>query len=211
MSDWRDDLKDSSKDFRETVVPILKDWTDARNVSVEANTESDLAAELDETAGVDSWSIKHDNIVRGVGSRVQYLSQIKFDKPPNTFTVRKERQSGVKTEYEKRLYAIQNGGLYPYWTTQAYLSEPRGELLSVGRVRTKDLIYHIKDGDEGEDYYVVSPPGEASFYVVNWWRLEEVGVGVRTAKPYKEDATIQHKADTAQKGLMDYVTDGGRP
>jgi len=100
--------------------------------------------------------------------------------------------------------------LYPHWTTQAYLSEPDGELLSLARVRTKDLIYHIKDGNEDDnDYYVISPPGEASFYCVNWHRLEDFGVGVRTKKPYQNNSQVKMKADNSQTGLSDYIADGG--
>mgnify|MGYP000524116429 CR=1 FL=1 len=211
MSSFEDDLSNSTTDFERVVGPVLKDWTGGRNVSVEASTDSELADELDQTAGVDAWNIKSDDIVRGIGSRIQYLSSSKLETPADTFTVRKERQSGAKTEYEKRLHAIQNGGVYPHWTTQAYLTEPQGELLSLARVRTKDLIFHIKNGEEGpgEDYTVVEPGGEASFYVVNWWRLQEVGVGVRTTKPYKDDSGSSAENDQYQKGLFDFATDGG--
>jgi hypothetical protein len=207
--DWEDDLSKSVKDFRDSVAPVLETWTDSENVSVEAVTDSDMADELDQTAGVDSWNIKRDDIIRGVASRVQYLTNLTFDEPPDTFTIRKERESGAKTEFEKRLNAIRQGGLFPHWTTQAYLDEPRGELLSFARVRTEDLIRHIDEGTEGGDYYVVDPPGEASFYAVNWWRLNELGIGVRKSTPYKEDQTVRAKTDSAQVGLTDFMTDGG--
>jgi hypothetical protein len=212
MSSFETDLSNSTTDFERAVAPVLKEWTGGRNISVEASTDSELADELDQTAGVDAWNIKSDDIVRGVGSRIQYLSTSSLDTPADTFTVRKERQSGARTEYEKRLHAIQNGGVYPYWTTQAYLSEPQGELLSLARVRTKDLIYHIKDGEEGagKDYRVVEPGGEASFFVVNWWRLQEVGVGVRETKPYKQESQEGREKNQQQKGLFDFATDGGQ-
>lgn len=206
---WEDDLKDSIKDFREVVAPVLEGWTDSDNVSVEAVTDSKMADELDQTAGVDSWNIKSDDIIRGVASRVQYLTNLPFEEPPNTFTIRKERESGAKTEFQKRLNAIRRGGLFPYWTTQAYLDKPRGELLSFARVRTEDLIRHVDNGNDEKDYFVVNPKGEASFYAVNWWRLSDVGIGVRTTKPYQDDPTTQTKADSSQAGLVDYMTDGG--
>lgn len=207
---WKADLENSVRDFCDQVVPVLEEWTDGRNVSVEAVTDDEMAEELDQTAGVDSWNIKHDDVIRGIASRVQYLNDLPFDEPPDTFTVRKERQSGAKTEFEKRLHAIRKGGLYPHWTTQAYLDRPRGELLSVGRVRTEDLIEHINGGSEGGgDYYVMDPPGEASFYVVNWWRLDEVGIGVRCERPYESEKSVGVKLDNDQTGLGDFVTDGG--
>jgi hypothetical protein len=207
--EWEDDLEDSSIDFRQKVAPVLEKWANSRSVSVEAVTDSDMADELDQTAGVDSWSIKHDEIVRGVASRVQYVSRLPFDTPPDTFTVRKERQSGTQTEFEKRLNAIRKGGLFPHWTTQAYLDKPRGELLSLGRVRTQDLIEHINSGSEdNNDYNVIRPPREASFFAVPWWRLEDIGIGVRTMTPYKNEERIEAKVDNGQSGLSEFMTGG---
>jgi len=209
-SDWKDDLSKSVKDFRDQVAPIIEDWTDSNNVSVEAVTDDEMADELDQTAGVDSWNVKHDDIVRGVASRVQYVCNLSFDSPPDTFTIRKERESGAKTEFEKRLHAIRKGGLYPHWTTQAYIDRPKGELLSLGRIRTKDLIEHIEEGsEENDDYYVVNPPGEASFYAVSWWRLKDIGKGVRTHKPYENEKRVEVKIDNGQSGLGDFIADGG--
>jgi hypothetical protein len=202
---WEEDLEDSLVDFREKVAPVLEEWADSRTVSVEAVTDSEMAEELDQTAGVDSWSIKQDDIVRGVASRVQYLDGLPFNTPPDTFTIRKQRQSGARTEFEKRLRAIRKNGLYPHWTTQAYLDEPRGELLSVGRIKTKTLIEYINDGSEADsDYNVIRPPDEASFFSVNWWRVNELGLGVRTHRPYKNEKRVGARADSGQAGLGDF-------
>lgn len=208
MRTFEQDLSNSAADFERVVGPVLSDWLGGRNVSVEARTESELADELDQTAGIDAWNIKSNDVVRGVGSRIQYLSTSRLSTPADTFTVRKERQSGVKTEYEKRLRAIQSGGVYPHWTTQGYLTEPEGELLSLACVRTKDLILHIKNGERGrdDDYTVVEPAGRASFYVVDWRTLQDVGVGVRTTKPYKADSTPTKQSNKSQKGLGDFQT-----
>jgi len=205
---WQEDLEDSSIDFREKVAPVLEDWADSRSVSVEAVTDSEMAEELDQTAGVDSWNIKQDDIVRGVASRIQYLNRLPFDTPPDTFTIRKQRQSGARTEFDKRLYAIRRDGLYPHWTTQAYLDKPRGELLSVGRIKTKNLIEYIKDGSEpANDYNIIRPPDEASFFSVRWWRLDDLGIGVRTHRPYKDEKRVSAKIDSGQSGLGDFNND----
>lgn len=209
-NNWKADLKHSVRDFRDQVVPVIEEWSDGRNVSVEAVTDNEMAKELDQTAGVDSWNVKHNEIVRGVASRVQYVNRLGFDSPPDTFTIRKKVPSGAKTEFEKRQHAIKKGGLYPHWTIQAYLDKPRGELLSVGRVRTRDLIEYIEDGnEENNDYFVKNPPGEASFYVVFWWRLEDIGIGVRTYKPYKTEKSVAVKVDNRQSGLGDFIANGG--
>jgi hypothetical protein len=211
MSEWETDLENSAADFVQVVAPVLQKWSECENVSVEQVTEERIAEELDQTAGVDSWNIKHDDIIRGVASRVQYVSDMYWtNSPPDTFTIRKSRPTGSKTEFKKRLEAIRKGGLFPYWTTQAYLDEPGGELLSLARVRTEDLIRYINDGDaDAGDYYTKSPKGEASFFVVDWWRLKDDGIGVKTEKPYESSTELRAKADASQVGLSDFMTDGG--
>jgi len=204
--EWEKDLEDSVTDFERVVGPVLEDWSDANNIAVESVTDSEMAEKLDTVAGVDSWQVRSDDMVRGVGSRVQYMDGLCFDTPPDTFTVRKERQSGVKTEFEKRLNAIRNDGLYPYWTTQAYLTEREGELESLARVKTKELILHIESGQDGEEYQVVEPKGQASFYVVRWSTLEELGIGVRYKKPYQK--RTQSGWEASQAGLGKFMTNG---
>lgn len=206
---WEDKKKDSVRDFRRVGAPVLERWSDGRNVSVEAVTDGEMAAELDQTAGVDSWNVKRDDTIRGVASRVQYIETSKLDEPPGTFTIRKSVPSGAKTEFQKRLDAIRKDALYPVWTVQAYLDRPNGQLLEIGRVKTKDLIEHINDGSEGDgDFSVADPPGKASFYVVKWWKLESLGIGVRYEKPYKSEKGVAVKMDSDQTGLGDFVTDG---
>ena len=60
-----------------------------------------------------------------------------------TFTVRKSRSSGTKTEFAKRLEAIRKqreGSLYPALTIHACVSDYKnGPLLSVAMVYTADL------------------------------------------------------------------------
>lgn len=210
MSDADDNMDKSIRDFIDTVAPILEEWSDCENVSVEKVTDERMAEKLDTIGGVDSWNIRQDDMIRGVASRVQWISKKDWtDTPPDTFTIRKSLPSGRKTEFQKRLEAIRNGGLYPHWTTQAYLDEPGGELLSVGRVRTEDLIRYIDDGEEGDEYHVKRRRENPDFYIVNWWRLQEDGIGVRTQRPYQTDERLRARADGRQVGLTDFATDGG--
>jgi hypothetical protein len=174
-------------------------------------TDEKMAEELDQTAGVDSWNVKHDDTIRGVASRVQYIETSQLNGPPGTFTIRKSLPSGAKTEFQKRLDAIRKDALYPVWTVQAYLDRPDGRLMEVGRVKTKNLIEHINGGSEDDgDYFVKDPPGEASFYIVKWSKLESLGIGVRYEKPYESEESVGVKMDNSQAGLGDFVTDGGR-
>jgi hypothetical protein len=200
---FEDDLANSTADFERVVAPKLREWSDSETFSVEKVTDNEMANKLDEVAGIDTWQVNNkNNIVRGVASRVQYLSNLPMDKPPDTFTVRKRRFNGAETEFQKRLKAIRKGGEYPHWTTQAYLDKPGGKLLSLGRVRTEQLIRHIEEGEDGEGYRV-QKTNNASFFVVNWWRLDDIGIGVRETRPYKQDSTTNTENQSTLEGWKD--------
>jgi hypothetical protein len=81
--------------------------------------------------------------MRGIALRIQTIKSPY--KPYNTFTVRNKRQSGAKTEYEKRKYAIESGYLYPYLTVQAYVNE-QGKLISFAVSKTVDIMDMIGRG-----------------------------------------------------------------
>lgn len=211
MANWREDLSKSTADFLRVVAPIIEDWTGGEIQPVEGKTDDDLAQQLDRVAGVDSWNVElGNNLIRGLASRVQWPG-----KSYDSFTVRYYRRSGVETEYQKRLRAIRDDGLYPHWTSQAYLDEKGGNLLAVGLVRTKDLYKHIEGGEEGKDYYIQTVPRrsdnpQAKFYVVKWDYLRyHTTVGPRTHHSNvrsKDDRTAN--SDFSQQNLGAW-TDGG--
>lgn len=100
----------------------------------------ELAEIFDKYAGIDAIHVWRDK-VRGVAVRVQWGVNYR------TFTIRYKRQSGVATEYAKRLAAIRgnNGAMYPYLTIQAYADKrDGGRLLSYAVVATQDLYRYIE-------------------------------------------------------------------
>lgn len=156
---WETDLSWSAVVFQELVWPALSQQIHGRVVHVEAISHSDFARDLDQQAGIDAWHILPGVGVRGIASRVQVC-----DRPYNTFTVRKSRDSGAKTEYQKRLEAIESnkGWLYPALTIQAYVTaKQNGVLLSFGVCQTEALIRYIQAGD-----VKVRRTSNAEFYVV---------------------------------------------
>ena len=105
---WAIDLKESSKDFLEIVYPQIKDWFgDGELIPVESVTKSDMAKKLDMYSGIDNWHIVTNEGIRGLSSRVQYY------KDWSTFTVRLGRITGARTQYAKKLHAIEKDYLYP--------------------------------------------------------------------------------------------------
>ncbi len=123
--------------------------------------DHDIARQLDRTAGIDAWLHHHAGLI-GLALRIQY------DTFYETFTIRCHRESGAKTEYEKRLDAFHRGALAPTLTVQAYVGRKQNKLIGGAVARTEDLLECIKQGkyrmqSTGDDQI-----GRASFYVVNW-------------------------------------------
>lgn len=166
--------------------PKIKSWLgEGEIIPVEAVTKaitndhiSDMAEKLDIYSCIDYWFLLSKGCIRGLASRVQWPN---YDW--STFSVRYERITGARTEYSKKLHAIENDYLYPYWTIQSYLNKKekdlvygeRQELLNAALCKTKDLILYIKSGEKGIDYFdrSVTKRGVAYFYAVPWNLLRE--------------------------------------
>jgi len=142
-------LKKSSLHFVEYVWPVIKDSIGGGYIiPVEGVTESNFAKNLDVIAGIDAWQIfsNENNMkcMRGIASRVQwYRDKWKNYYPFNTFTIRHDLMSGNDTEYDKRLYALNNNNeyiLFPAVTIQSYLSEAGLPIFSIGVIFTKELF-----------------------------------------------------------------------
>ena len=135
------DLSASAFDFTRVVWPALAPKLGGGEiVPIEAVSHAGFNKELDTLAGIDAWLIR-----RGKASICGVASRVQWGRAWNTFTIRISRPSGASTEYEKRLRAIDNrdhGFLYPHYTIQGYIEDPKGEgeLLSACAVRTLDLF-----------------------------------------------------------------------
>lgn len=172
--DWEKDLKWSARAFSDLVWPLLNEIMPGDLVHVEAITHSDFARDLDAYAGIDAWHIVGGTGIRGIASRVQVCQPPL--RPYNTFTIRRSRESGTKTEYEKRKEAIESdkGWLYPHLTVQSYVTQRKdGQLLSFGVARTRDVItdiaHWIEHGEpQGDSHVYIRRTYNASFYVVTW-------------------------------------------
>ena len=99
-----------SVDFQKLIKPTLERALQGGLITVEGNTIDETAKLLDTLAGIDLWFVNKERGMRGIASRIQY------SKNWRTFTIRLERDTGTKTEYEKRKYAIDNNYLYPVIT-----------------------------------------------------------------------------------------------
>lgn len=168
MDNFEVALKKSSVNFKNYLEDIaLQVLGGGEFEIVEGVTKDKMSRLLDTLAGIDLWHINTKHGIRGVANRVQYSTNYK------TFTIRKSRESGARTEYEKRAFAIEHELLYPVLTLQGYL-EKSGEVLGFAIAKTVDIINMIKDGNctirkTGSDQI-----GQASFYVVNWQQMKNL-------------------------------------
>lgn len=158
-------LLKSSDRFNRLVVPILKEWFQLEFMSIENDKSNELFKMFDIHCGIDIWSYCKFG-ARGIASRIQVNN-----KSWDTFTVRKHRQTGSQTEYEKRKRAIESDWLYPYYTLQAYIDK-NDNLLSLAITKTKDLISYIDNGQAQTRHTRDNQIGQASFYIIQWDKYE---------------------------------------
>ncbi len=158
MQQWEIRLKKSNAAFLEMVWPIIKAKCGGGSIRpVEVMTDV-ISRDLDMLCGIDIWQTVDGIGCRGIASRVQDVG-----KYWRTFTVRRSKSSGWKTEYQKRKEAIESGGrmIYPYLTCQAYL-KPDGSLWGGGLAKTKCVFGAINERTGIQHTY------DASFYVVHF-------------------------------------------
>lgn len=129
---------------------------------VEGVTKYKMAKTLDQLAGIDLWYFNSLG-VRGIANRIQF-----GDKNWKTFTIRKNRESKAKTEYEKRSNAIKKEWLYPVLTIQGYFNEQTNKILGFAIAKTKDVLWMIDNGHCTTRKTGKSQIGQAEFYVVKW-------------------------------------------
>jgi len=183
MSDFQSDLSDSAAAFVRVVWPAIQRMVGGGQIiPIESVTNDAMTEMLDKYSGIDAWHLSQARQVRGVASRVQWGNAW------NTFTVRYSRDSGAKTEYEKRLADIKSnaGWLYPHLTVQAFIDGKKGGdgcLLSVAVIKTKSLIDAcslVVDGCVDRSDGGIRPTSNAVFIWVSWDWLKRQGYEIKT-------------------------------
>ena len=177
MNNWEKDLSISSYRFENIVKPELKKILKGDLLLVEGESSDEMKSILDKLAGIDSWHINKLKGIRGIGSRIQTikLSKFKNAKPFNTFTIRKKRDSGSITEFEKRKHAIKKDYLYPFYTIQAYVSDIDDSLLSCAIAKTKDIFEYIEKYNPSKNHTGKEQKGQSEFIIVDWLDFKKAG------------------------------------
>ena len=173
MSDMRQSMSRVEK-----AKPIIAQMLNGGEIITVEGDDNEVCKLLDMTCGTDYLqAYKDKGLVWGVASRIQPIKR--GYKPYNSFTVRKARESGAVTEYEKRAYAIKHGGVYPFLTMQAYVDE-NDNFLSIGIAKTTDIMDFVEKGLAYTDHTGKQQIGQAAFYVCKWKKMKECGYKVLT-------------------------------
>jgi len=176
MHDWKDDLARSNCAFLNVVWPEISVACGGGEISqVDISEKSKIECKLDMSCGIDFLQTTETGC-KGIAVRVQF-GCVDW----GTFTIRKERFSGAKTEFQKRTQAIKSDGeiIYPHITIHAYVSgQDDSELVNAYVAKTKNIFSAISEGK-----YEVKSTTNASFFCVrhsdvkgcfSWWRDEKI-------------------------------------
>ena len=158
----------------ERAKPIISTLLHGGEIKAVEGKDEEICKILDLTCGTDYFQVYSDKgLVLGVGSRFQSIKS--GCKPFNTFTIRKERESGNITEFEKRKYAIKHQGIYPFFTMHGYYDETTREILSLAIAKTVDIWDCIEKGYCKEKHTGQNQIGQAVFYCIDWIEFKRKG------------------------------------
>lgn len=168
---WRDNL-----DKTQPCVPVIADkiFKGSQLRTTEKSTDEVLLW-FDKYSGVDYIVKKDDNQLIGVASRVQWNLDYR------TFTIRYSLNSGARTEYDKRIEAIDNDYIYPAITLQSYFKDDITPI-SAATIPTKNLFEFIK---WNSDKWYFQWAYNAKFIVVRWRDLIEHGIVIYEGEKLK--------------------------
>jgi len=133
MSEWANDLKNTLPAIKLLKLKVFKNKVEIQSTEYK---DEIIFKWLDQLSGIDYIAKRQDNQLITIACRIQWDINYK------TFTIRFKRITGTKTEFDKRIDAIENGYLYPTFTMQAYLTENPLKLLDCALIKT-DILYRF--------------------------------------------------------------------
>lgn len=148
--------------------PIIKKMLGGGDIVQVEEIDNEVCAMLDRSLGIDYFQVYEDK-GKQPGFAWGLASRFQVGKSWDTFTIRKERESGASTEYDKRKKAIEKNGVYPYLTVQGYVSDDGLEVIkSMAIARTKDIFECIDANLCSTNHTSKRQIGQAGFFVVKW-------------------------------------------
>lgn len=181
---WLQDLKKSTVVAKQAL-PIFRMIFNDPELQIMQVEEKDeeICKMLDRSCGIDYFFLKSNKQTYGVSWRCQWVEP---GKEYNSFTIRKSRDSGTETEYEKRKKALELESVYPYYVTQAFVNKYTNEIISLAVTTTKDELDYLDNPNTFHDvrHTGADQVGQAEFYVLYWVDMRLFGYPIRI---YKKD------------------------
>lgn len=137
---------------------------------------------LDRFAGIDGL------VVNGDGTIDFYSSRVQVGKNYESFSLRRSRANGMKTEFAKLQQARRTGGAMPQFMIQAFVDSDE-QSATVAIAPMVDVIDYAEHNPEIR----ATPTGE-TFYVIPWFALASVRVFYVDASGHVEEITAKFKA-----------------
>lgn len=162
---FKKDANASLRLFQKFSVHAMKKcFVGATIVPIEGR-EDELSLLLDRLAGIDGLIVKDDGEMDFYGSRVQ------VGKNYESFTLRRSRLSGVKTEFAKLQRASRTCGAMPQYMIQAFVdSDEKAATVAVAPMI--DLVQYV---EQNNPEIRKTATGE-SFFVIPWRELKRVKI-----------------------------------
>jgi hypothetical protein len=173
LGNFAADFAKSKKSFFDIVRPCFLETFGGVFLQTEG-IEHEVAKALDVYASVDALWCAKSSVVYCVSLRVQYGTCY------NTFTVRKTRTTGSKTEYEKISDAIKNDTTYPHLSLQAYI---KSNMVFGAITRTKNIYECIENG---LCMKLVNGQDGNGFIAVKWDTIKQEGYKIETFSNMKQ-------------------------
>ena len=161
-NNWQTDLNKTLPAMKQIPKIFFNDkW---QITSIEKN-KNIILNKLDTKSGID-WIAENENHIITIAARIQFGVNYR------TFTIRKERKTGTKTELEKRKEAIKNGFLYPLYTCQCYFTN-NYNFLGGAIIKTVDLYKSL------ENVNVFEKKSDNKFIHVSFYDLHDKGYKIK--------------------------------
>lgn len=139
--------------------------------------DTELARNMDNACGIDYVLISKDKgLSRGVGCRIQ---EDRWSKKYRTFTIRRGRDNGMKTEFAKRKAAIDGGGTYPYLTLQGYVDTANDRIDRLANAKTAEIISYCEESNSPIKHTGIGQSSQADFYCIDWDDYQQTGRSIR--------------------------------
>lgn len=179
---FENDAAISLRLFEKFSVHAMKKYFGGAQIVPIEGREDDAPKLLDRLAGIDGL------IVNVNGTIDFYSSRVQIGKNYESFSLRRSRATGTKTEFVKLKQARRTGGAMPSITVQTFVDSDE-KSATVGIAPTLDVLDYA---EHNPDEFLGT--ANATFFVVPWRELAHVKIYRVDASGYVEEITDEYSS-----------------